>query len=472
MKLIISILAIVLMSVVFPFVRVFSQPANAIYATAQGSGGGPNGLAAGSYDVENLSNANYSGTSDNSYALLTASSTVLTYSAWVHLTFPNLITSSNGSPVTIYIRTTETASALLGGSLVLQGYNNTSGTGNSATTSALPYKTYFLADGTIFLAVTISSDFQSVRATLTSPIALGTNTMRIYYAFYGPSATNTSNPYPFNLTDCGIPNVTTKESSGLTLGNFSIKDPGNAIDTDPTFATKSSFITNGVSLLTGHVKQIFFFNGLSNSADAIRLVISKSGGLLAVNLLNGISMQAYNGSALVGNAQIAFNILDVSLLVPMGTSGTPVAIYFAPKDASNNSVLFDRVEVDLNIGVLGVAADNNALNIHDIRRLPSAPAAGNVTVCNNIGSITLSALSSQEGLLGSSGLAYRWYSSLIGGNSLFTGNNYNATGLTTPGSVSYYVNVAKTGCALESERKLVNVTVVQAPITPATALNP
>lgn len=460
------------MSVVIPFVPIYAQPANAIYATPQASGGGPNGAALGSSKVDDLGSAGYSGNPDNSFALLTASSTLLTFSTWVHLTFPNPKTSSSTAPVTIYIRTTESAVALLGGSIGLQAFNNTSGTNNPATTSVLPYKTYFLADGTIFLAVTVSSNFQSLRVTLTSPIALGTNTMRIYYAFYGPTATNTSNPYPFNLADCGLPNVTTKESSGIVLGDFNVLNPGNAIDNDPTFTTKSSFITNAISLLSGHIKQIFYFNGLSNPSDAIRIIVSKSGSFLAVNLLGSISMQAYKGDTLVGSAQLAGSLLSAELKLSMETSGTPVAIYFAPKNTSNNSVVFDRVEVDLSAGILGVALNSNALNIHDIRRLPDAPTSENVSICSNVGSGNLIANTVQEALLGTNGLAYTWYSSPGSLISLSIGKNLNLTGLTTPGSVSYYVDVAKTGCALESARKQVNVTVVQAPTTPASVLNP
>lgn len=449
--------------------KIWAQPSNAIFTTAQGIGGGPSGIGAiGSQSVTDANSANYSGSSDNAFALIKASSTLGTYFAWLHSSFTNPVLATPESPVTVYIRTNEFSPALLGGGIGIQAYNNTSGTSNPVTTPA-SFPMYYLADGTIYVAITLSSTFQSIRITVTSPVALGTNLLRVYYSFYGPSATNTSNPYPYAVADCGLPNVTSKDASvGGLLTDFNIVNPGNAIDVDPTFATKSTFTTSGVSGM-GYVKQVFYFNGMSNKSDAVRLVVSKSGTLLALNLASNVSIQAYNGGTLVGEAQLIQSLLDVQLL---NIAGTLVTFYFVPKNLANESVIFDRIEVTLNVGALGVGVASNGLNIHDVRRLPDAPVTpGDVNVCTNVASVVLSALSAQDGLSGL-GLNYSWFNVQVLGIALSASANYNLSVPSTPGTFNYYVEMGKNGCGVVSDRKKVTVKVSTPPTVPAVGLNP
>lgn len=446
----------------------WAQPSNAIFTALQSSGGGSSGtLPIGSQNVADPNNANYSGASDAAYAQITASSTAGTYFAWLHSAFTNAVTATAESPVTVYIRTNEFSSALLGGGIGLQAYNNTTGTANPVTTPT-SFPTYYLADGTIYIAVTLTSTFRSIRITVTSPAALGTNTLKVYYSFYGPSASNTSNPYPFVAADCGLPNVTVKNVSSGLLTNFNIVNPGNAIDSDPTFATKASFSTSGISG-SGYVRQIFHFNGISNPSDAVRLVVSKAGSLLALDLASNITIQAYNGDALVGNSQLASALLDVSLLA---VNGSLVTFYFAPKNSLNETVLFDRIQVSLNVGVLGVGVVSNALNIHDIRRVPDSPMTpGEINTCTNINTVLLTALSAQDGVLGTA-LSYAWYNVKTLGTALSTGASYPANVPSSAGIFNYYVEMRKSSCGAVSGRSLVSVKVSLPPVVPPVGLNP
>lgn len=445
------------------------QPSNAVYANSQ-TNGGSNGTI-GSFDVANPGNAINTVTNvepNANYARLTASSTVGTATAWLQLAFPASVSGNS----TVYIKTTATAIALLGGGVSIGAYTTATGTGTSVAQAYAAPKTYYTGDGNVYMAVTPTGSFQSIRITLTSPLALGTNTFDVFYAFYGPTAGNDSNPFPFNVADCGLPNVSTTGSSGITIGSFGVSSPGNAIDGDAS-STASSFYATGLSVLSGHIFQTFFFNGTSNSADAVKIVLAKNGAFTAVSLAGSIKVQGYNGATAVGTSQLFSALLDVDLLNLLSTNNNKVTAYFAPKDASNNSVIFDRVTVDLDLGLLGVALGSNGLSIFDIRRVPDVPASPDLSVCSNIATAALSALTVQESLSGIGTFTYKWYDALRDGSLLNTGKNYLVSGLSIAGQVkNYYVDIQKSGCVTPSGRKKVNVTIINPPISPGVALTP
>jgi hypothetical protein len=450
----------------------FAQPPDAVYPDKQTNGGvKAGGGFTGDFSVSNPDNARNTVTNtkpNNNYALLTATSTLGTSTAWIQLEFPAEVPSSAGAPVTVYVRTDDNTAALLGGGVALTVHNHN---GSAVSVQAVGYKTYYTADGTVFLAVTPTANFKYVRATLSSPAALGTNTLKVYYAFYGPGASNTSNPYPFNVADCGSPNLTCKDYSGITIGGFDVQYPGNAIDDQ--LSTKSSFVSTGVALLSGHIKQTFFFNGVSNTSDAVRLVLSQSGSFVAANVASSINLQAYNGSTPVGTATLVSSLLDADLLGLLGTNSSQIAFHFAPRDGSGNSVIFDRVELDLNIGLLGAGLGASGINVHDIRRSPDMPSALTATACANIGTALLSALASQVSIPGIGGFSYSWYTAAHATSPISSAQNWTSTGLTTPGTVAYYVETTKTGTGcIASPRRKVDVTVVAPPASPSVALNP
>lgn len=445
---------------------VLCQPANAVYANSQTSGGSVGGL--GDFDVDNPLNAIHSATNvkpNGNFTHLKALSTLGVTYAWQQLAFPASVPANS----TVYIKTTAAATALLGGSIAIAAYTGISGTGTAVATSAP--KTYYTGDGNVYVAVTPTGSFQSIRITLTSPLALGTNTLDVFYAFYGPTAVNDSNPFPFNVADCGLPNVSTFGSAGITVGSFGVNSPGNAIDGD-AITTASSFYATGLAL-SGQISQTFFFNGTSNSADAVRIVLAKNGAFTAVSLAGSIKVQGYNGTTAVGTSQLFSALLDVDLLNLLSTDNNKVTAYFAPKDASNNSVVFDRVTVELDLGLLGVTLGSNGLSIFDVRRVPDAPSSPDLSVCSNIATAALAALTVQESLSGIGTFVYKWYDAIRDGALLNTGKSYSLSGLTTAGQVkTYYVDIQKSGCVTPSGRKKVNVSIVNPPVLPGIALTP
>lgn len=449
----------------------FAQPANAVYPDKQTNGGtAAGGGLTGSFSVADPDFARNTPTNskpNDKFALLTASSTLGTSTAWIQLEFPAEVTSSTGAPVTVYVKTNHNAAALLGGGVAVTARDKN---GNLVGLQASEFNTYYTADGSVYLAVTPTANFKYVRTTLSSPVALGTNTLQVYYAFYGPTASNTSNPYPFNVADCGSPNVTTKSFSGITVGAVDVTNAGNAVDN--LLSSKSSFVSTGV-VVAGHIKQTFFFNGVSNASDAVRVVLSQSGSFLALKVATSITLQAYNGNTSVGTSTLVSSLLDGDLLGLLASNDSLVAFHFAPRDASGNSVIFDRVELDLNIAGLGVGLGSNGLNVHDVQRSPDMPTAVNATACSNIGTVLLSALAPQLTIPGISGFTYSWYSGAHTKTAVSSAQSWTPSGLTTPGTVPYYVETTKTGTGcIASPRKQVNVTVVTPPLSPSVALNP
>jgi hypothetical protein len=446
--------------------NVWCQPLNAVYANSQ-TNGGTSGLS--SYEVQNPGNAIHTVTNvepNLNYARLTASTALGTATAWLQLAFPASVPAN----ATVYIKTATTASALLGGGVTIAAFSTPTGTGNSVALAYTAPKTYYTGDGNMYLAVTPTGNFQSIRITLASPLALGSNTMDVFFAFYGPTAGNDSNPFPFNVADCGLPNVSTFGSSGISIGSFGVNNPGYAIDGNAS-TTASSFYASGLSVLSGHIFQTFFFNGLSNTADAVRIVLAKNGAVTALSLAGSIKVQGYNGATPVGTSQLFSTLLDVDLLNLLSTDNNKVTAYFAPKDVSNNPVIFDRITVDLDLGLLGVALGSNGLNIFDVRRVPDVPTAPDLSVCANVGIAALSAVTVQESLSGIGAFTYHWYDALQDGSLLHAGKNYLVSGLSTAGQVkNYYVDIQKSGCGTTSGKKKVHVNIINPPVLPGVDL--
>ena len=136
-------------------------------------------------------------------------------------------------------------------------------------------------------------------------------------------------------------------------------------------------------------------------------------------------------------------------------------------------MIFDRIELDLNIGALGVGLGSNGLNIHDVRRSPDVPTVTTPKACSNIGTAALSALAPQLGIPGIGSFTYTWYTTAHGTGTVSTAQNWTASGLNTAGTASYYVDITKSGSGcIASPRKKVDILVSAPPVSPGIALNP
>ncbi|MFC6194176.1 hypothetical protein ACFP1I_21355 [Dyadobacter subterraneus] len=465
----------------------YCQPSDAVYASSQTNDNPHGGIS--SANVDNPQNAitnTISNTSDASFkkpntkftTLKATASSIATgnAAAWIQLAFVSTPTDvAVPANTTVYIKATTAAAGLLGlvggGGLTFTAYSSNTGNNNPVTLAATP-KVYYTADGNIYFAVKPTANFKSIRITLTAGAVLGDGSVDIFYAFYGPNQANDSNPFPSNIADCGLPNVTSTAFSGITIGSVSIANPGNSIDTDVN--TASAYNTAGASV-AGHIIQTFHFNGNSNSGDAVRVIFSKGSNLVNVDVGKAVTIQGYNGGTAVGKSKLLNSLLDVDLLGLLTSSSTAVTSYFAPKDDNNAPVIFDRVTLDFDLGLLGISLNGNGLNVFDVRRVPDVPSASDVTACTNVGTINLAATTAQTTITGIGNFTYTWYNAVRQGTLLSTLVGqlpYVVTGLTTVGKKDYYVDITKSGCTVPSGRTKVTVNTVNPPVTPPVALVP
>lgn len=458
----------------------YSQPSDAVYANSQTNGGTipevivlGQSVATGSISIPIPTNAISNSVNgllkpNNAGTHMSAYSTAGVASVWLQLAFPADVAANK----TVYIKVATTALALLGGGVAITAYSTATGTGSPVSLGSSTPITYYTGDGNAYLAIKPTNTFRSIRILLTSPIALGTNNLDVFFAFYGPNQTNDTNPFPSSVADCGLPNVTSTAFSGITLGSVSVTNPGNSIDTDVN--TASAYNTAGASV-AGHIIQTFYFNGNSNSGDAVRVVFSKGSALVNVDVGKAVTIQGYNGSSSVGMSKPLSSLLDADLLGLLTTGNTVVTSYFAPKDNNNSSVIFDRVTLDFDLGLLGVSLNGNGLNVFDVRRVPDVPTATDATACTNVGTINLAATTAQTAINGIGNFTYTWYNAVRQGTLLSTLVGqvaYVVTGLTTVGKKEYYVDITKAGCTVPSGRTKVTVNTILPPVSPPVALTP
>ncbi|SEJ50121.1 hypothetical protein SAMN04487995_5042 [Dyadobacter koreensis] len=467
-----------------------SQPSDAVYGTYIGSGG-DNALVGGDHKVTNAIGAANSSTNvkpnSNSTTLYVKSTTGVS-TAYLQL---GLATSSD--PVipggtTVYIKTTTSALGLLnligGAAIKVEPYLNTTATGSAIALNPAGIKTYYTADGNIYMAVTPASAFKSIKISLVSAAVAGLGTIDVFYAFYGRNALNNTNPFPFNIADCGLPNVSEVNTSGaVTLSSF--VNPSYAIDN--SISTATAFTTT--LALLGKMTQTYYFNGPSNLGDAVRIMFSKgtAAALGNVDIASNLTIQAFNGNTEVGTATPFSSLLTLNLLssdLLGGAGGTVITAYLTPKNG-NSPAVFDRVVVSFtlatNLSLDGLTGLNgNGLNVYDVRRVPSAPASSDATACTNIGTAALNALTSQANINGVlTAFTYKWYTALTGGSAVATGSTYSVNNLSSAGQRSYYVDTQKTNCVTAnftngdpSSRIKVNISVVNPPVSPPVALAP
>jgi hypothetical protein len=405
------------------------------YATTQRSGITSNVVLGATVATGTVTNPSYSTDADltNSTSLSTTS-TLGIGTAWIQLIFPTGIAANTTS----FVKINNSAGALLGGEVSVKAYtgSTTSLDGTSVGITA-PISTITSPDGSTFLVVTPNAGYNSIRVTLSSPVALGSNSASVYYAF---------NESPG--TDCNLALATSTSVSGIAVGG-SVTAPNNAIDNNIT-----SYSTLSVGLLgvAASIKQMVYFSSLSNSGDAATVTFAVPPGLLTLGLFDGITLTAYNGPTQVGTPIAFSSLLSLNLLY-LG-AGNRYTGSFVP------SGVFDRIEISTS----SLASVLGSVYLYEIQRTPQKPtfsstALQNPTICSG-NSITLTPIAP------ASGNELRWYSTLTSNTPLHTGNTYTPSpALTT--TTTYYVATAKTGCTAESERVPVVVTVNPLPPTPA-----
>jgi gliding motility-associated-like protein/uncharacterized repeat protein (TIGR01451 family) len=227
----------------------------------------------------------------------------------------------------------------------------------------------------------------------------------VHDIFYGP-------------TDLGI---------GALTSTVGVSDAWNVADNDiSTFATMYS----GAGVLAAADLTVAFKTP-SIVSDTLRIVVSKPGALLDVNLLTGFSIQRYLGNVAVG-APIQNNSTLLSIRVLPGNTMSMVLVSSLP-DA------YDRVRIRLG----GVAGVLDFLRVHTVERVANTKVNGSdsdnkITVCPGT-DVTLEIPTEPCS-------NYVWYDSPTGGSVVANGITFTIPATLAPGIYKYYVQPVRYGC--------------------------
>jgi gliding motility-associated-like protein len=428
------------------------------------------GAAAGDH-VDNSANAISS--SETTFAQLNSYGGIAVglgaYSGQLELKFTNTVAAG----VTTYVRINADAGllkSLLGGSLgnllanvvgsvVLGNHYFNVQARNGATTvlsgnSSTPFTTDNLklvqdANGYYYLALTPTLAYDRVYIQdVTNALLLGTNNnTQVYYAFYNSTAS--SNP-------CLQGFSTSFDGTGLTLdllqlGNAGVINPQRAIDAD---TTNYSELGLGALAVAGSISQDIYFENLSVATDEFHVKLQSAPALLNVGLANNITITTFNGSTQV-SSQVLNTLLSTDLLGFLNNGQRVTAIVRPGQPVNRVRVTFSSL---LNANLTQTTRYYGAIRTAG-KPTFTGTQSQDYTICTG-GTVGLSATTT-------TGNEIRWYADSTTATILLTttsGGIYTTPALAA--TTKYYVAAAKIGCADESERVPVTVTVKTIPVNP------
>jgi len=345
---------------------------------------------------------------------------------WQTLTWPANIVK--GTPVTIKLGS-EYSAVAVGQNLSVVGTLNGSDIGPLQSVSgsllnllsgdnSFEY-TFVPADGTG------PQDYNGVRIQSASLLSVAQNT-KVFDAYYNrsvPTVTCTPGDIQdvyYGATDLGLP-------IGALTATVGVSDSWNVADNDiTTFATMYS----GVGALAAADLTVAFKTP-AIASDTLRIVVSKPGVLLDVNLLTGFTIQRYLGNVAVGAPiQNTSTLLSVRLLP--GNTMSMVLVSSQPEP-------YDRVRIRFG----GVAGVLEFLRVHTVERVGNTKVIGSdinnkVTVCPGA-TVTLQ-------IPADACSTYTWYDSPTGGSVVATGVTYTVPTTLAAGIYKYYIQPVRYGC--------------------------
>ncbi|MBZ4034838.1 DUF11 domain-containing protein [Flavobacterium sp. 17A] len=268
-------------------------------------------------------------------------------------------------------------------------------------------------------------DYDGIRIQSASILSVAQNT-KVFDAHYNRPVTAVActpgdiQDIFYGTTNLGLP-------VGAVTAAVGVNDAWNVADNDiTTYATMYS----GVGALAAADLTVQFKTP-SVVSDTLRIVISKPGALLDVNLLTGFSIQRYLGNVAVGAPiQNTSTLLSLRLL-----PGNSVAMVLV----SSPTEIYDRVRIRLG----GVAGVLDFLRVHTVERTANTTVIGadpqnKITVCPG------SEIKLQIPEEACS--TYIWYDAETGGNSVATGISYTIPANLPAGIYKYYIQPVRYGC--------------------------
>ncbi|ALL07416.1 hypothetical protein AQ505_19130 [Pedobacter sp. PACM 27299] len=327
---------------------------------------------------------------------------------------------------------------LTGGDLTkifVQAYNGTTPVGTAQAVSGL--------------SKTGSGDYIFTPTAACNSIGIIINTA--VSGLLGVTSINNANIYYAYFMDptCSLSSYTTTSMTGINVSSTFLT-PDNAIDGN---ITTYSRLSTGLGVATT-LNQDIYLSKLTGAQDAATITFSIPPSVLAAGVAAYINIITYNGTTNVG--QIAFSGLLLGTdLLNLVKSGLPTTLSYAP------GVPFNRIQISSS-SLVGLAT---SLDIYEVTTTPAKPTftsttTQNVTICAG-NPATLNAIPA------SSVNELRWYSAIMGGALLHTGNSYTPIPTPTADTTTYFVATGKIGCTIESERVPAKIIVRPLPVVAA-----
>ncbi len=390
-----------------------------VYATAQTKGSIITG------DVTNGPNA-VDGNPQTFSTITTGLGLLGVGTTWQNLTWPSTI--AKGTPVTVKLGS-EYSLLAVGQNLSVVGTKNGNLIGAMQPVSG-SLLNLISGDNTYEFTFVPSDasgpqDYDGIRIVSSSVLSVAQST-KVFDAHYNKPVTSVTCT-PGDIQDIFYGATYINLPVGAATALIGVSDAWNVADNDvTTFATMYSGV--GVAAAADLTVQ---FKTPSVLSDTLRIVVSKPGALLTVNLLTGFSVQRYLGNVAVGAPiQNTSQLLSIKLL-----PGNSLAMVLV----SSPTEIYDRVRIRLG-GVVGVL---DFLRVHTVERTANTTVIGadpqnKITVCPGT-DITL-----QIPEVDCS--TYRWYDAQTGGNLVASGPTFTVPDNLTAGIYRYYVQPVRYGC--------------------------
>ncbi|WP_163396731.1 hypothetical protein [Flavobacterium limi] len=345
---------------------------------------------------------------------------------WQSLTWPANIVK--GTPVTIKLGS-EYSGVALGQNLSVIGTKSgvDIGTMQSVSGSLLNLLSGDNSFEYTFVPANSSGpqDYDGIRIQSASLLSVAQNT-KVFDAYYTKKVSTVActpgdiQDVFYGATDLGLP-------IGALTSTVGVSDAWNVADNDiSTFATMYS----GAGVLAAADLTVAFKTP-SIVSDTLRIVVSKPGALLDLNLLTGFSIQRYLGNVAVG-APIQSNSTLLSIRVLPGNTMSMVLVSSLPE-------AYDRLRIRFG----GVAGVLDFLRVHTVERVANTKVIegdpdNKVTICPGA-DVTLQIPTEPCS-------NYIWYDSPTGGSVVANGITFTVPATLAAGIYKYYVQPVRYGC--------------------------
>ena len=247
---------------------------------------------------------------------------------------------------------------------------------------------------------------------------------------------------------CGAATSETTAVNGICIG-CSVANEALAVDGD---ATTGSTLNVTAGLLGASAQQTLIFPFTADAGDTISIKFVAPGSILSASVLGSIQVATFNGNN-ANNDQQPVNSALIKLNLISGSDSAIIS--FAPTSP------YDRVQVQLNAGLLGLLSN---INIDYAASTKPSPLlqADTVSICSG-GQATLKAIAPPDAI-------FRWYTTSTGGSPVFTGATFQ-TPVLTDTTVYYAESAAAVNGCVNQQRTQAVVNVPAPPASPTVQHN-